>query len=75
MSLQMRQIRSDVPQFAFHMHVLSCNTHQNSSGMPELLLDIHHSQENPVLRIKKKGVSRITLASMHPQQYFTAVLG
>ena len=47
MFLQIPQIRSHVPQFAFQMHVLSCNTHQILSCMPELLPYTHHNHENP----------------------------
>jgi hypothetical protein len=41
-------------QFAFHMHVLSCNTHQNLSCIPQWLPCIHHSHENPRLCKKNK---------------------
>jgi hypothetical protein len=35
MSLQIPQIRSDVPQITFQMHALPCNTHEMLSCVPE----------------------------------------
>ena len=55
MSGHVPQILSRVPEFAFYVHVVSCDTLQNWSPMPQLLPHTHHSSETPILCRKKNS--------------------
>ena len=58
-SLQIPQIRSHVPQFAFQTYVLPCNTHEMLSCIPEYLPCIHHTHEKPNSMGNKSSVGKV----------------